>query len=121
NTLRGSNSLGNAPNQIPLQGIFKTVLASTDPDTIATDTVALRAKFPSRAFFEYRALNQVNGQPILADSLKFEATIYSGTSNLSRSGSKRVNLNKVVVDQNPDPTNSFAVTAAQTAIRKQLD
>jgi Tfp pilus assembly protein FimT len=121
NTLRGSGSLGNAPSQIPFQGIFKTVLASTDPDTIANDTITLRTKFPTAAFFEYRALNQVTGQPILADSLKFEATINSGASNLSRSGAKRVNLNKIVVDQNPDPTNSTAVTAAQAAIRKQLD
>lgn len=121
NTLRGSNSLGDAPTQIPLQGIFKTVLASSNPDTIANDAVTLRASFPSGAFYEYRSLNRVPGQPILADSLKFEATIFSGAINLSRNGSKRVNLNKVVVDQNPDPTNSAAVTAAQTAIRKQLD
>ena len=43
--------------------------------------------------------------------------------NLSRSGSKRVNLNKIVVDENPDPTNPSAPSAAtaQTEIRKQLD
>ncbi len=110
NTLRGSNTLGNAPAQIPLQGLIKAVLTNADPDTVANDTVTLRTLFPGSAFFEYRALNQVNDQPTLADAAKFEATIYSGTSNLSRSGSKRVNLNKVVIDS-IDPT----------AIRKQLD
>jgi Tfp pilus assembly protein FimT len=110
NTLRGSNTLGNSPVQIPLQGLFKTVLNSTDPDTIATDTMAFRTSFPASSLFEYRALNQVKNQPTLADLLKFEATVYSGASNLSRSGSKRVNLNKVVSDS-IDPT----------AIRTQLD
>ena len=46
----------------------------------------------------------------IADQSKFEATIYSGTSNLSRGGSKRVNLNKVV-----------ATSTDETAIRSQLD
>src|ERR1700730_2815547 len=110
NTLRGSSTLGNAPSQIPFQGVFKTVLTSGNPDTIANDTVTLRANFPSSAFFEYRALNHVKNQPTLADSIKFEATIFSGTSNLSRSGFKRSNLNKVVAD-----------SANATAIRKQLD
>lgn len=110
NTLRGSNTLGNAPSQIPLQGLFKVALTSGNPDTIANDTVTLRSAFPASGFFEYRALNQVNGQSTLADSSKFEATIFSGASNLSRSGSKRVNLNKVVSN-----------STDATAIRTQLD
>jgi hypothetical protein len=121
NTLRGSTTLGDNPSQIPFQGILKTALGSTAADTIANDAVAFRATFPSNTLFEFRSLNHVTGQPTLADSLKFEATIYSGTSNVTRSGDKRVNLNKIVSTQNPDPTNPGAVTAAQTAIRKQLD
>lgn len=109
-TLRGSNTLGDAPTQIPLQGLFKVVLNSTNPDTIADDTLTLRTSYPGSSLFEYRALNHVKDQPTLADSLKFEATVYSGTSNLSRSGSKRVNLNKVVASST-DPV----------AIRRQLD
>jgi hypothetical protein len=55
-------------------------------------------------------MNQVNGQPTLADQLKFVATIFSGTTNLTRSGTKRVNLNKVVTD-----------STSASEIRKQLD
>ena len=71
--------------------------------------------FPASFFFSYRQLNEIPSSPtfdysILADDAKFVTTIFSGALNLSRSGSKRVNLNKVVSDST-DPTE----------IRKQLD
>ncbi len=111
NNLRLGNTLGNDPKQIPLQGMLATILpAGTDFNSIAGTIFTLRGKFPSSAFYEYRALNQTDGQPTLADSAKFVATIYSGALNLSRSGSKRVNLNKVVVD-----------STDATEVRKQLD
>ncbi len=108
---RGSNTLGDLPSQIPFQGILKAVLTgSPDYNTIASDITTYRAKFPSSLFFNFRDLNQVSGQSTLAESAKFEATIFSGESNLSRGGTKRVNLNKVV-SESTDPTE----------IRKQLD
>jgi Tfp pilus assembly protein PilX len=107
--LRGSNTLGVNASEIPLQGLLK-VLNNADPDGAATAAVGFRNSFPGGVFFEYRAFNQVPGQSTLADDAKFEATIFSGTSNLSRSGSKRVNLNKIVSTSN-DPKE----------IRKQLD
>ena len=109
--LRGANTLGSAPSEIPLQGMLATILPSGSNYTSIADTIfALRGKFPSSTFYEYRALNQTNGQPTLSDSAKFVATIYSGALNLSRSGSKRINLNKVVAD-----------STDATEIRKQLD
>ena len=109
-TVRGATTLGNAPSQIPLQGLLKVVLPSVDADTVANDIFSERARFPGSLFFEYRALNQTSGQPTIADTAKFEATIYSGTLNLSRNGAKRVNLNQVVVN-----------STDATEIRKQLD
>jgi Tfp pilus assembly protein PilX len=111
NTARGSGTLGNSPSQIPFQGILKSVLSgSPDYDAIATSITSYRGQFPSGFFFNYRDLNQVSGQPTLADTAKFEATIFSGASNQSRSGSKRINLNSVV-----------STSAAASAIRTQLD
>jgi Tfp pilus assembly protein PilX len=108
NTLRGPNTLGDAPTQIPLQGMLAMIGNDTSSATTIFD---FRKKFPSSLFYEYRALNQANsGQPTLGDSAKFVATIYSGALNLSRSGSKRVNLNRVVAD-----------STDAAAIRTQLD
>jgi hypothetical protein len=109
-TLRGPNSLGDAPSQIPLQGLLKQVFGGSNGNTVASDIFDLRARFPSSLFLAYRDLNQVLSQPTIADAAKFEATIYSGASNLSRSGTKRINLNKVV-----------ATSIAAAAIRTQLD
>ncbi len=89
---------------------MKVVLPSSDADAVANDIFAERAQFPGSLFFEYRALNQTNGQPTIADTAKFEATIYSGTLNLSRNGAKRVDLNRVV-----------AASTDPTEIRTQLD
>jgi hypothetical protein len=111
NTARGSNTLGDNPNQIPFQGILKAVLTgSPDYDTIAGEITSYRSQFPGSFFFNFRDINQVNGQATLADNAKFEATLFSGAMNLSRSGTKRVDLNRVVADST-DPT----------AIRNQLD
>src|SRR5581483_11087757 len=109
NVLRGSNTLGVNASEIPLQGLLK-VLNNVDPDGVAASAVNYRNSFPGSVFYEYRALNQVSGQPTLADNAKFEATVFSGSSNLSRSGVKRVNLNSVV-STSTDPAE----------IRKQLD
>ncbi len=110
-TPRGANTLGDSPSQIPLQGLLKQTLgAGFDPEAVANDIFANRAAFPNSLFFEFRALNHVTGQSDLAESAKFEATIHSGSSNLSRSGTKRVNLNKVVT-----------ASADPSVIRNQLD
>jgi hypothetical protein len=134
NTGRGSSTLGNSPTQIPWQGILPIAFPTPNPpatyyDTMAQDIFDFRSKFRSSLFLDYRGLNQVtkNASTVdfsgLAEAEKFEATIFSGAMNLSRSGSKRVNLNKVVADENPDPANPSApsVATAQTEIRKQLD
>jgi hypothetical protein len=110
NTLRGSTSLGAAPSEIPLQGLFKTVLSSGDPIAVANDVFNFRGGFPSSLLFEFRELNHTSSLPTLAETAKFEATIFSGALNTSRSGSKRINLNKVV-----------STSTDATEIRKQLD
>ncbi len=107
-TPRGSATLGNNPAQIPLQGLF-SALAFSDPDGTANAIFNARSNFPGGLFFEFRAVDQATSSTI-AESSKFESTIFSGTSNLSRTGSKRINLNKVVADST-DPA----------AIRSQLD
>jgi type II secretory pathway pseudopilin PulG len=110
-TLRGSGTLGNSPDQIPLQGWLKASLnTSPDLDIAANDIFSMRAGFKNSLLLEARELNRTTGQPTLADSSKFEATIFSGALNLSRGGSKRVNLNKLVVD-----------STTATEIRNQLD
>ncbi len=111
NTARGSATLGNSPSQVPFQGILKSVLTgSPDYDSIAGSIVAYRSQFPGSLFFNFRDMNQVNGQAALAENAKFETTLYSGSANLSRSGAKRVNLNQIV-STSTDPVE----------IRKQLD
>jgi hypothetical protein len=119
--LRGSSTLGDSPTQIPWQGILPIVFPTPNPplgyyDPIAQDVFDFRSKFRSSLFLDYRGLNQVTKNVSAADfsSLaevgKFETTIFSGGMNLSRSGSKRVNLNEVVAD-----------STDATTIRKQLD
>ena len=116
-TARGSGTLGDSPSQIPIQGVLTSLFPSrTDYDQIAADVFDARSLFTSSAFYGYRQINNVTAQTStydfskLADDAKFEATIFSGTSNLSRSESKRVNLNKVVVG-----------STVASAIRTQLD
>ncbi len=112
-TARGGTSLGNDPSQIPLQGMMKGITPAADPsaiDELADAIFTQRGQFPGSQFFDYGAINQGTGLPTLSVDAKFESTIFSGSSNLSRSGSKRVNLNKVVVDSN-----------SPSEIRKQLD
>ncbi len=111
NNKRGQTSLGRASNEIPFQGVIAAAASSnSSSDTIADAIVNYRNFFPNGHFFNYRDINQVNGQPTLADDIKFETTIFSGGLNLSRSGSKRVNLN-AIVQNSEDPS----------AIRTQLD
>jgi hypothetical protein len=118
NTLRLGNTLGNDPKQIPLQGMLATIgISASDYNNVAQDIFDFRTLFPTSLFFEYRALNQTKKNKAasfdfstLADSAKFVATIYSGALNQSRSGSKRVNLNKIIADS----------TDAKT-MRTQLD
>ena len=111
NKARGSDTLGESFDQVPFQGVLKSVLGGTgNYDSAADDVTTYRSKFPASKFFNFRDLNQVSGQQTLADTVKFEATLYSGTNNISRSGSRRVNLNKVVT-----------TTTDATEIRKELD
>lgn len=134
NTARGSTTLGDSPKQLAWQGVLPIAFPQTSPpagyyDPMAQDIFDFRSKFRNSLFFDYRGVNQVKPNVStadfsgLAEAAKFEATIFSGALDLSRSGSKRVNLNKVVVDENPDPTNPSAPTVAQaqTAVRSQLD
>ena len=108
-TPRGSNTLGITPAEIPLQGIIKAV-NSSNADSIANSVWDFRSQFRTSFFFEQRDLNQVSGQSTLGDDLKFVTTIQSAASNQSRSGARRVNLNKVV-----------STSTDATEIRKQLD
>jgi hypothetical protein len=110
-TARGSASLGMNPSEIPLQGILATALGSNaNLDTAASDIFDFRSKFPAAKFFEFRSLNHVTGQSTLAENSKFIGTINSGALNLSRSGSKRANLNAIV-----------STSTSASAIRTQLD
>ena len=100
---RGAASLGVSPNEIPWQGILKALFPlRTDFDLIASDIVSARSQFASSLFYGYRQINNIAAQDstydfsILADGAKFETTLYSGATNLSRSGSRRINLNKVI-------------------------
>ena len=114
---RGSASLGASSTEIPWQGILKALFPlRTDFDLIASDLFSTRSQFASSSFYGYCQINNVAAQDstydfsMLADSAKFEATLFSGATNLSRSGSKRINLNKVV-----------STTADAGEIRTQLD
>ena len=107
-TPRGSTTMGDSPSQVPLQGLFKA-LGVTDFDGMANAIYNSRASFPGSKFFEYPAIDQASPTTI-ADTAKFESTIFSGALNLSRTGTKRINLNKIVADST-DPV----------AIRSQLD
>ncbi len=95
-TPRGTATVGDSPTQIPLQGLLKVLFPATDFNATANTVFNARAAFPGSLFFEYRALDQANSPTPIAEASKFESTIYSGAWNMSRSGSKRVNLNKVV-------------------------
>ncbi len=106
NSLRGSTSLGQSPSEVPLQGLFKSIGSNADANAV----FSYRSRFPGSKFFEYGALNQSGGPSTLAESAKFEATVFSGATNLSRSGGRRINLNKIITS-----------TTDATAIRTQLD
>jgi hypothetical protein len=107
-TPRGSDTVGDDPSEIPMQGLLKT-LGIPNFDAVATVIFNSRSNFPGNRFFEYRAVDQAAPSPI-ADNAKFESTIFSGGLNLSRTGSKRINLNSTV-STSTDPG----------AIRLQLD
>ena len=93
------------------QGLLKVVLYRVQSaDAVANDIFAERAQFLARCFSNTGLSIGPNGQPTVADTAKFEATIYSGTPNLSRNGAKRVDLNRVV-----------AASTDPTEIRTQLD
>jgi type II secretory pathway pseudopilin PulG len=106
---RGGTSPGTSPSEIPVQGLLQTVIGS-NLNAVAADVMTLRSVFPGTKFLEVRGLNQTNSQPTLGDSTKFLGTIYSGALNLSRHGSKRLNLNAVV-----------QTSTSATTMRTQLD
>jgi Tfp pilus assembly protein PilX len=107
-TPRGAATAGDNPSQIVMQGLLKA-LGVSGFDAAATAVFNSRSLFPGGVFFEYPALDQAAPSRI-ADTSKFESTIFSGASNLSRTGTKRINLNNVVV-----------TSTVTTAIRQQLD
>ncbi|MGH7936995.1 MAG: hypothetical protein ACRD5Z_04855, partial [Bryobacteraceae bacterium] len=91
-----------------MQGLFKA-LGIAYFDNVANAIFNSRSNFAGNRLFEYRAVDQAAPIPI-ADNAKFESTIFSGALSLSRTGSKRINLNPIV-STSTDPA----------AIRLQLD
>jgi len=107
---RGAQTAGNAPSQIPLQGLFAASVPDAPSDVEAAGIVDVRNQFPGGRFGDFRSLNQVSTTPNFAETAKFEGTAFSSALNLSRSGACRLNLNAVIQDS----------TDANT-IRRQLD
>jgi Tfp pilus assembly protein PilX len=98
NVGRGDQSLGRSPSEIPMQGIFAQI---GNPDGLASDIVNGRKTIPGLKFFTLAQINHVASigeEPKLSDSVKFLATAFSSALNMSRHGSKRLNLNEVVKD-----------------------
>ena len=102
--------------QLAFQGVLPSLInGAANYDQIAQEIFTARSPFPSSFFYSYPATSEVPTSPTFdyskfADTSKFVTTIFSGTFNLSRSGSKRMNLNKVVT-----------TSTVATAIRQQLD
>lgn len=107
---RGTDTAGDSPAQIPLQGLLAASGSLPASDGEAAGIVNVRNSFPGRRFGDFRALNQVCTIPNFAETAKFEGTAYSSSLNLSRSGARRLNLNAVVQD-----------STDADAIRRQLD
>lgn len=110
NVGRGSTSLGRSASEIPLQGVFEQV---GNPDSLADSIVNGRKAIPGSKFFTINQINHVASQgeePKLSESVKFLATAFSSALNMSRNGSKRLNLNEVVKD-----------SSNGSEIRRQLD
>lgn len=101
--LRGTNA-GSDPSHVALAGLFEALksgggpYASIDPINLASQTVASREAAPgSGRFFEEGQVNRINSSyPTLRQDLQFLASFDSGALNLSRHGSKRLNLNAAV-------------------------
>lgn len=89
---------------VPTQGLLRSARApaSIDSDTVAGNVAKLRTSFLGGRLPDLRTFNQLNineGGPSgstayrLGDETKFLATAFSGSLNLSRHGSQRLNLN----------------------------
>lgn len=104
--LRGTDSPGADPLEIPLQAlleILRTSLpdyAGLDPNTAADQIRDYRASLPVyQSFFDLRLLNRaLPGSTKLYDDLAWLITGDSASLNLSRAGTRRLNLNHVVTD-----------------------
>jgi hypothetical protein len=119
-TPRGNDSLGNDPNQIPLQGWLKNVVQSGSADAVATDILNYRNGFRDSRFFEFPAINHVQNQSNLSEQARYTGTIYSSALNMSRRGAKRVNINKLVTTTNDPSTIRTELDAIIGTIRHEL-
>jgi hypothetical protein len=104
-TVRGGSTSGNDPAQIPLQGILQILKNSAgapysgmDQDAFAAQIYKFREGIHATlAFFDPGQVNRTSAAyPDLYEDWKYLASLDSGSSNLSRHGSKRVDLNTVV-------------------------
>lgn len=99
--LRGASTLGTNASEIPLQGVLSTLTNIANPDTTATTIKTLRQTFPNNLLPSYLSISQaspLSGANVIGDRLKFVATAHSSTLNVSRGGSKRVNINNIFTD-----------------------
>lgn len=116
--LRGGDSPGEGPAEIPLQSVLE-LLRTAHPDyagldvaTAATELHAFRDNIPVyRSFFDPRLINRaLAGRNSLHEDLAWLITTDAASLNLSRAGTRRLNLNTVVAD-----------TFDPVTIRTQLD
>lgn len=116
---RGGNSPGVQPLELPLQALRS--LQVPDPaisDAAAAKIVASRNSFPGKRFLEPGALDQLLPTPTPAslsfsNGANFLYTLYSAAFDVSRHGSRRLNINDLIAADGASPT--------PTAIRAELD
>jgi four helix bundle protein len=106
---RGATTKGLSPEEASWQPLFAelkakggTDYAAIDPVSAAVSMTTFRASIPSDLrFFDPGLINRgVPGLSELREDLQFLTTTHSTTTNLSRHGSKRLNLNTLFVDSN---------------------
>ncbi len=92
---RGSGTLGETPAEIPLQGVARTADAAIDKDNYATQLVTTRGDLGDN-FPTLPTINQALAiQPSAYQKTGFLLSTASRGSTLSRTGARRVNINKL--------------------------
>lgn len=131
-TLSGASdrqaSQGTNPTEVSLLPILDALKASggnyssLDVKSLADQLVAARNSLPGEGkFIEDGQLNRVDVKfPNLREDLEYLVTHDSGTLNLTRHGSKRVNINSVVSDSNDPQEVSRQVETIVAAINFHL-